>query len=98
MKYLIIGLNFLVENPQSPLENTIPPCGSALPPEKQTSTSPTLFKNASKFLDPPLQKAGGRGWEDTIVLHYTKSIENIININLFTFRLNSVFTTDTSSG
>ena len=34
MKYLIIGLNFLVENPQAPLENITPlPCGSA-PPEK----------------------------------------------------------------
>ena len=29
MKYLIIGLNFLVENPQAPLENTIRPCDSA---------------------------------------------------------------------
>ena len=29
---------------------------------------------------------------------YTKSIENIINITLFTFRLNSVFTTDTFFG
>ena len=32
------------------------------------------------------------------VSYYTKSIENIINITLFTFRLNSVFTTDTSFG
>ena len=29
---------------------------------------------------------------------YTKSIENIINIPLFTFRLNSVFTADTFFG
>ena len=29
------------------------------------------------------------------VSYYTKSIENIINITLFTFRLNSVLTTDT---
>ena len=28
------------------------------------------------------------------VLHYTKLIENIIIITLYTFRLNSVFTTD----
>ena len=27
--------------------------------------------------------------------NYTKSIRNIINVTLFTFRLNSVFTTDT---
>ena len=27
--------------------------------------------------------------------YYAKSIENIINISLFTFRLNSVFTADT---
>ena len=32
------------------------------------------------------------------ISYYTKSIENIINITLFTFRLNSVFTTDTSFG
>ena len=32
------------------------------------------------------------------VSYYTKSTENIINISLFTFRLNSVFTTDTSFG
>ena len=32
------------------------------------------------------------------VLYYPKSIENIINITLFTFRLNSVFTTDTFFG
>ena len=30
--------------------------------------------------------------------YYTKSIGNIINITLFTFRLNSVFTTDTFFG
>ena len=30
--------------------------------------------------------------------YYTKSIENIINIPLFTFRLNSVFTTGTFFG
>ena len=29
------------------------------------------------------------------VSHYTKSIENTINITLFTFRRNYVFTTDT---
>ena len=33
-----------------------------------------------------------------LVSYYTKSIENIINITLFTFRLNSVFTTDISFG
>ena len=32
------------------------------------------------------------------VSHYPKSIEKIINITLFTFRLNSVFTTDTFFG
>ena len=51
MKYLIIGLNFLVENPQALLENTIPSCGSAPLPEKWKSFSPTLFKNGSKILE-----------------------------------------------
>ena len=46
MKYLIIGLNFLVENPQAPLENTIPPCDSA----------PLLKEN----LGLPCRKGGGR--------------------------------------
>ena len=55
MKYLIIGLNFLVENPQAPLENTIPPYDSA-----------TLLK---ENLGLPCRKEGGghyghinKGW------------------------------------
>ena len=44
MKYLVIGLNFLVENAQAPLENTIPPCDSA----------PFLKEN----LDLPCKKVG----------------------------------------
>ena len=39
-----------------------PPCGSGCPPHPKKnlkSTSPTLFKSASKFLAPPLQKGGG---------------------------------------
>ena len=68
MKYLITGLNFLVENPQAPspppppipLENFIPPCGSAPPPppRKQKSASATLLKNISKFLGSPCRKGG----------------------------------------
>ena len=52
MKYLIIGLNFLVKNPQASLENTIPIVGQSppsRPQENKKSASPTLFKNASKF-------------------------------------------------
>ena len=33
-----------------------------------------------------------------VLSHYTKSLESIINITLFTFKLNSVFTTDTFFG
>ena len=47
MKYLIIGLNFLVENPQAPLENTISPCDS----------DPLLKEN----LGLPCRKRGGGG-------------------------------------
>ena len=45
IKYLIIGLNFLVENPQVSLENTIPSCGSAptLPSRKIKKFQPHPF-------------------------------------------------------
>ena len=37
-------------------------------------------------------------WRCYVLLYYTKSIENIINITIFNFRLSSVFTTDTFVG
>ena len=58
MKYLIIGLKFLVENPQAPLENTIPPCDS-VPLEENKVPAPPFFKNASKFLGLLCRKGGG---------------------------------------
>ena len=61
MKFLIIGLNFLVENPQAPWK-ILPPLVTQAPPRKK-STSPTLFKNASKILGLPCRKRGG---EDTM--------------------------------
>ena len=69
MKYLIIGLNFLVKNPQASLENTIPIVGQpppSRPQENKKSASPTLFKNASKFLVLPCRNGGGGGGGDTM--------------------------------
>ena len=59
MKYLIIGLNFLVENPQAPLENTILPCGSTPSPSKIKKCQSHSFKECLKIFSPPLQKGWG---------------------------------------
>ena len=62
MKYLIIGLNFLVENLQATLENTIPPCGSGIPPPQENKKMPAHpFWQCFKIFRPPLQKGGGDG-------------------------------------
>ena len=71
MKYLIIDLNFLVENPQAPLENITPPLVAQPPPPlppppRKIKFQTTLFKNASKFLGSPCRK----GEEDTVNRHH----------------------------
>ena len=66
MKYFIIGLNFLVENPQAPWKIPSPLVGQA-PARKEKSASPTLFKNASKFLGLPCRKGRGGGTMATIM-------------------------------
>ena len=48
MKYLIIGLNFLVENPQAPLENTIPPYDS-VPLEENKVPAPPFLRMLQNF-------------------------------------------------
>ena len=62
MKYLIIDLNFLVENSQAPLENTILPCDSAPLQENKVPARP--FLRMLRDFRPPLQKR--RGGEDTM--------------------------------
>ena len=48
MKYFIIGLNFLVENPQTPMENTIPPCDS-VPLQENKVPAPLFLRMLQKF-------------------------------------------------
>ena len=47
MKFLITGLDFLVENPLAPLENTVPPCDSVPLQENKVPAPPFLrmFQN-----------------------------------------------------
>ena len=61
MKYLIIGLNFLVENPQSPMENTIPPCDSGPAPQENKVSAPPFLRMLQKFLGLPCRKGAGGG-------------------------------------
>ena len=57
MKYSIIGLNFLVENPQAPWN--ISPLVTQTAPQENKVPVPPFFKNASKFLGLPCRKGGG---------------------------------------
>ena len=59
MKYLIIGLNFLVENPQAPMENTIPPCDSDPSPQENKVLAPPFLRMLQNFLASPAEKGGG---------------------------------------
>ena len=84
MKYLIIDLNFLVKNPQPPPPpgKYHPPSCESGPPKKLKSTSPTLFKNASKILGPPAEKGGGGGHYGKLQKSHKKSI--LKNFVIFT--------------
>ena len=66
MKYLIIGLNFLFENPQAPnpLENTVPPCDWGLPQENKKVPAPLFLRMLQNFWASPAEKGGGG--EDTM--------------------------------
>ena len=61
MKFLIIGLNFLVENPQAPWKIPSLLVAQPHPPRKEKSASPNL-KNAAKFLSLPCRKGRGSLW------------------------------------
>ena len=66
MKYLIIGLNFLVENPQAPLEKTIREIAAQPPhppPKNKKAPAPPFLRMLQNFQPPtppptPLQKGG----------------------------------------
>ena len=59
MKYLIIGLNFLVANPQAPPGKYHPLLVAQPPPQKIKKCQPHLFKECFKILGPTAERRGG---------------------------------------
>ena len=108
--FVILGLQTRIQNPfnylrwshsflqgwKSPFKREPPPPPAPPPPPPLSDANLKSYAPLSES-NPNwcMQIVGNTLKRRCYVLYYTKSIESIINITLFTFRLNSAFTTDT---